>query len=137
MGFGQAVGEYGKGGNPRMRVAVSCQGDNLDSEVDPRFGRASKFLLIDTDTLSFDVVENKQTLDLPQGAGIQAAQNILAHGPDAVLTGNCGPKAFRVLQAAGVAVVVGVKGIVRDAVRAYVAGEYKAAGGANVEGHWV
>jgi predicted Fe-Mo cluster-binding NifX family protein len=120
-----------------MRIAVSCQGDNLDAEVDPRFGRASKFLLIDTQTLSFDVVENKQTLDLPQGAGIQAAQNILAHSADAVLTGNCGPKAFRVLQAAGVAVVVGVKGTVRDAVRAYVAGEYKEAGGANVEGHWV
>jgi predicted Fe-Mo cluster-binding NifX family protein len=120
-----------------MRVAVSCQEDNLDAEVDPRFGRASKFLLIDTDTLSFDVVENKQTLDLPQGAGIQAAQNILAHGPDAVLTGNCGPKAFRVLQAAGVAVVVGVKGTVRDAVRAYMAGEYTATNGANVEGHWV
>jgi predicted Fe-Mo cluster-binding NifX family protein len=137
MGFGQAAGEYGKGGNPKMRVAVSCQEDNLDAEVDPRFGRALKFLLIDTDTLSFEVVENKQTLDLPQGAGIQAAQNILAHRPDAVLTGNCGPKAFRVLQAAGVAVVVGVKGTVREAVRAYMAGEYKAADGANVEGHWV
>jgi len=120
-----------------MRVAVSCQEENLEAEVDPRFGRASKFLLVDTDTLSFDVVENKQTLDLPQGAGIQAAQNILAHHPDAVLTGNCGPKAFRVLQAAGVAVVVGVKGTVREAVRAYAAGEYSAANGANVEGHWV
>jgi predicted Fe-Mo cluster-binding NifX family protein len=120
-----------------MRVAVSCQGDNLDAEVDPRFGRAPKFLLIDTDTLTFDVVENTQTLDLPQGAGIQAAQNVLAHQPDAVLTGNCGPKAFRVLQAAGIAVVVGVKGTVRDAVQAYMAGEYTAADVANVEGHWI
>jgi len=120
-----------------MRVAVSCQEDNLDAEVDPRFGRASKFLLVDTDTLSLEVVENKQTLDLPQGAGIQAAQNIIAHRPDAVLTGNCGPKAFRVLQAAGVAVVVGVKGTVRDAVRAYMDGQYGVADEANVEGHWV
>lgn len=120
-----------------MRVAVSCQEDNLDAEVDPRFGRASKFLLVDTDTLSFEAVENTQTLDLPQGAGIQAAQNIIAHRPDAVLTGNCGPKAFRVLQAAGIAVVVGVKGTVRDAVRAYMEGQYRAADEANVEGHWV
>jgi predicted Fe-Mo cluster-binding NifX family protein len=120
-----------------MRVGVTCQEDNLDAEVDPRFGRASKFLLIDTDTWSFDVVENKQTLDLPQGAGIQAAQNILVHRPDAVLTGNCGPKAFKVLQAAGVDVVVGVKGTIRDAVRAYVGGRYRAAHEANVEGHWV
>ncbi|MEJ2724536.1 MAG: NifB/NifX family molybdenum-iron cluster-binding protein [Deltaproteobacteria bacterium] len=120
-----------------MRVAVSCQEENLDAEVDPKFGRALKFLLVDTDTLSFDVVENKQTLDLPQGAGIQAAQNIIAHRPDAVLTGNCGPKAFRVLQAAGVPVVVGVKGTVREAVRAYMNGQYTAANEANVEGHWV
>jgi predicted Fe-Mo cluster-binding NifX family protein len=120
-----------------MRVAVSCQEENLDAEVDPRFGRALKFLLVDTDTLSFDVVENKQTLDLPQGAGIQAAQNLIAHRPDAVLTGNCGPKAFRVLQAAGVPVVVGVKGTVREAVRAYMSGQYTAANEANVEGHWV
>jgi len=120
-----------------MRVAVSCQEENLDAEVDPRFGRASKFLLVDTDTLSFDVVENKQSLDLPQGAGIQAAQNIIAHRPDAVLTGNCGPKAFKVLQAAGVAVVVGVKGTIREAVKAYTDGKYTAANDANVEGHWV
>ena len=120
-----------------MRVAVTCQEENLDAEVDPRFGRAPKFLVIDTDTLSFDVVENKQTLDLPQGAGIQAAQNVLAYHPDAVLTGNCGPKAFRVLRSAGVDVVVGVKGTIRDAVQAYTAGEYTAADRANVEGHWV
>ncbi|MBL7177895.1 MAG: NifB/NifX family molybdenum-iron cluster-binding protein [Desulfobacteraceae bacterium] len=119
-----------------MRVAVTSQGDDLAVNVDPRFGRASKFLLIDTETMSFEVIENRQSLDLPQGAGIQTAQNIAQHNPDVVLTGNCGPKAFKALQAAGVEVVVGVAGVIKDAVQAYVEGRYQPAKEANVEGHW-
>jgi len=120
-----------------MRIAVTAQGENLEAEVDPRFGRASKFLLVDSETMSFEVVENKQSLDLPQGAGIQAAQNVLSHKPDVVVTGNCGPKAFQVLRAAGVEVVIGAKGKIRDVVREYLDGKYKTAEEANVEGHWV
>jgi len=119
-----------------MKIAVPTQGKNLDSEVDQRFGRASAFLLVDTDTLSFNIIENRQNLDLPQGAGIQTAQNILRYNPDAVLTGSCGPKAFRVLQAGGVKVVVGVKGKIRDAIQQYLNGKYILAEGPNVEGHW-
>lgn len=120
-----------------MRVAISSQGEDLGAEVDPRFGRASRFLLVVTDTMSFEVIENTQNLNLPQGAGIQTAQNIAEYNPDVVLTGNCGPKAFRALQAAGVAVVVGVKGKITDAVQAYLEGKYQSAKAANVEGHWV
>ena len=76
-------------------------------------------------------------LNMPQGAGIQASQNVLARKPEVVLTGNCGPKAFRVLQAAGVAVVVGVTGTARNAVQDYLAGKYQPVEEANVEGHWV
>ncbi|MBW2065111.1 MAG: NifB/NifX family molybdenum-iron cluster-binding protein, partial [Deltaproteobacteria bacterium] len=71
-----------------MRIAISSQGEDLNAEVDPRFGRASKFLVVDTKDMSFEVVENSQSLNLPQGAGIQAAQNIAGHRPDVVLTGN-------------------------------------------------
>ena len=120
-----------------MRMAFSTQGMDLDAEVDSRFGRTPRFLLVDTETMRFDVIENKQSLDLPQGAGIQSAQNVLPHKPDVVLTGNCGPKAFRVLQAAGIKVVVGVKGKIADAIKDYVNGEYTPAAQANVEGHWV
>jgi len=120
-----------------MRIAISSQGEDLNAEVDPRFGRASKFLVVDTKDMSFEVVENSQSLNLPQGAGIQAAQNIAGHRPDVVLTGNCGPKAFSALQAAGIKVVVGVKGKIKDAVQAYLDGRYKPADQANVEGHWV
>lgn len=120
-----------------MRVAISSQGDDLDSGVDPRFGRASRFLLVDTKTMSFEVIENTQSLHLPQGAGIQAAQTIISHNPDAVLTGNCGPKAFKVLQAAGVEVVTGVKGKIMDVIQAYLEGRYQPAKVPNVDGHWV
>jgi predicted Fe-Mo cluster-binding NifX family protein len=120
-----------------MLIAVTSQGADLEAEVDSRFGRTSKFLLVDTATTSFTVVENTQNLDLPQGAGIQAAQNIAQHQPDAVLTGNCGPKAFKVLQAAGIEVVVGVKGSVKDAVQGFLEGKYQPAEEGNVEGHWV
>lgn len=119
-----------------MRVAVSSKGLDLDAEVDPRFGRASQFLLVDTETMACEVIPNAQNLELPQGAGIQAAQTVLKAHPRAVLTGNCGPKAFKVLQAGGVDVVVGVKGRVREAMEDFVGGKYKAAPSANVEGHW-
>jgi predicted Fe-Mo cluster-binding NifX family protein len=120
-----------------MRVVVPSRGEDLEAELDSRFGRASKFMIVDTDTMSFQVVQNTQHLDLPQGAGIQAAQNIIQHNPDVVLTGNCGPKAFKVFQAAGVKVVVGVTGKISDAIRGYLEGNYEPAKGANVDGHWV
>jgi predicted Fe-Mo cluster-binding NifX family protein len=120
-----------------MRIAISSQGENLEAEVDSRFGRAPRFLIVDTETMSFEVVENTQNLDLSQGAGIQAAQNVTRHGPDVVLTGKCGPKAFKVLETAGVGVVVGVGGKIQDAIKAYMDGKYQPATEANVEGHWV
>jgi predicted Fe-Mo cluster-binding NifX family protein len=120
-----------------MRIGVSAADPDLDAPVDPRFGRAPYFIVVDADSMDWKPVENKQSLDLPQGAGIQAAQNLLEHGPQVVLTGNCGPKAFRVLAAADVKVCVGVKGSVREAVRAYVDGRYSPTEGPNVEGHWV
>jgi predicted Fe-Mo cluster-binding NifX family protein len=120
-----------------MKVAVTTQGDDLEAQIDTRFGRAPKFIVVDTETMRFDVAANTQSLDLAQGAGIQSAQNVLTHKPDVVLTGNCGPKAFKVLKAAGVKVVVGVKGTIGDAVRDYMSGKYAEATEANVEGHWV
>ena len=120
-----------------MRVAISAQGESLEALVDSRFGRAAKFLLVDTDTMSLQVIENTQSLNLARGAGIQAAQNVIPHKPDVVLTGNCGPKAFKVLQAAGVKVALGVKGKIRDALQDFVEGKLQPADEANVEGHWV
>jgi predicted Fe-Mo cluster-binding NifX family protein len=120
-----------------MVIAISAQGNDLQGQVDPRFGRSKHFLLVDTETMRFEVVENEQNLSLLQGAGIQAAQNVVNHEPEVVLTGNCGPKAFKTLQAAGIKVVVGVSGKIEDAIQAYLRDEFEHAKDPNVEGHWV
>ena len=119
-----------------MIIAVTAQGNDLQGEVDPRFGRAKHFLLVDSETMRFEVVENEQNLSLPQGAGIQAAQVVTDHQADVVLTGNCGPKAFKTLDTAGVKVVIGVSGKIENAIQAYLQGELEHATQANVEGHW-
>ena len=119
-----------------MKIAVSVDRPDLDASVDPRFGRARYFLLVDSETLAWEKVENWKNLDLSQGAGIQTAQNLLRHNPAVVLTGNCGSKAYKVLEARGVKLCVGISGTAREAVRAYLEGRFTPAQGPNVDGHW-
>jgi len=119
-----------------MKVVISAQGPEMESLVDPRFGRAAWFLAVDTETGACQAVRNEQNLNAVQGAGIQSAQNAANQGAEAVLTGHCGPKAFRVLKAAGVKIYVGVEGSASEAVKKLQAGELKEADGADVEGHW-
>jgi predicted Fe-Mo cluster-binding NifX family protein len=119
-----------------MKVAVSAVGKTLDSAVDPRFGRAAGFVLVDTETGEHEAIDNAQNLHAMQGAGIQAAQTVSSHKADYVITGHCGPKAFRTLEAAGVKVVIGAEGTVAEAVEKLKSGELMPTQGADVEGHW-
>ncbi len=119
-----------------MKIAVTSQGRTLNDGVDPRFGRTQTFLVVDTDSGEFEAVDNKQNLDAAQGAGIQAARLVGEHGAEAVITGHCGPKAFRTLAAAGIKVVVGAEGTVAEALEKFKAGDLKPADDADVEGHW-
>lgn len=119
-----------------MKIAVSAKGRTLDAEVDPRFGRASVFLVVDTETGEFEVVENAQNLEAAQGAGIQAARTVAEHGAEAVISGHCGPKAFRTLIAAGIKVAVGASGTVSEALERFASGELAPTESADVEGHW-
>jgi predicted Fe-Mo cluster-binding NifX family protein len=119
-----------------MKVIVTAQGKDLHSPVDPRFGRARFFLLVDTETDGLIAHDNAQNLNAPQGAGIQAAQTVARLGAEAVLTGHVGPKAFTVLRTANVAVYTGASGTVREAFDAFKAGKFQAAQNADVEGHW-
>jgi predicted Fe-Mo cluster-binding NifX family protein len=120
-----------------VKIALTATGKDLDCDLDPRFGRAARFIIVDTDSLGFEIVENQQNLDLPQGAGIQAGKTVVETGAQALITGNCGPKAFKVLQQAGVEVYTGVQGKIGDLVARFREGRLKASRGANVEGHWV
>ena len=118
-----------------MKVAVTSTGPTLDDSVEARFGRCPYFLIVDTDSLQFEAVENPN-LALGGGAGIQSAQMMAERGVSRVLTGNCGPNAFRVFGQAGVEVIVGITGSVREAVERFRAGEFAAAGVADVESHF-
>ena len=119
-----------------MKIAITSQGPDLNSQVDPRFGRASSFIVLDTDTDEFSVHDNTQNVNAAQGAGIQAGRAVADLGVEAVLTGNVGPKAFTTLQAANVKVYTGASGTVKEALEKFKAGELGSADGANVEGHW-
>ena len=120
-----------------MRLAITSTGKELDSNLDPRFGRTAFFILVDPDTMDFEAVENSQNFNLPQGAGIQAGKTIVDHHVDVLITGHCGPKAFKVLQQADVQVVTGAHGTVSDAITQFKNGDLDIAQEADVEGHWV
>ena len=108
-----------------MRICISSQGKDLEAQVDPRFGRCQYFIIVDTeDPLKFEAIENPNVAAMG-GAGIQSAQLVANKGVKAVLTGNTGPNAFQTLQAAGVEVIVGVSGVVREAIEKYKKGELK------------
>jgi len=119
-----------------MKIAISAEGQDLESPVDPRFGRAQWFIIADLETGGFEAINNEQNLNAAQGAGIQAAENVARHGASYLITGHCGPKAFRALSAAGIKIVVGVKGTVGEALERFERGELQAAEGPDVEGHW-
>ncbi len=119
-----------------MKVAISAQVGSIDSMVDPRFGRARFFVVCDTEIDGFEVIDNYQNLQAMQGAGIQAAQNVARAGAEVVITGNCGPKAFRTLQSAGIKIVVGVEGKVSEVLEKFKRNECQYAQDSNVEGHW-
>lgn len=120
-----------------MKIAITSTGATLTAQMDQRFGRAAYFLLVDPESMDFEVVENTQNLNRPQGAGIQAGKTVVDSHVDLLITGNCGPKAFDVLNQAGIGILTGASGTVTDAINAYRNGELEATKGPNVEGHWV
>lgn len=105
-----------------MKIAVSSSGKNLDSLIDPRFGRCTYFLLVETNDMNFEVFDN-QSIASGGGAGIQSAQFISSKGAKALITGNCGPNAVQTLAAAGIEVFLGNTGIVREVLQKFKNGE--------------
>lgn len=120
-----------------MKIAITAKAETLESELDPHFGRAHKFILYDTETRQFTAHDNAQNLNAAQGAGIQSAQNIARLGAEIMLTGHVGPKAFRTLQAAGIRMYLAQAGTVAAAIAAFNKDSLQEAAGATMEGHWV
>ncbi len=109
----------------------------MDSMVDERFGRAKWFIVVDTETGEYQAVSNEQNLNAGQGAGIQAAENVSRYDVEAVITGHCGPKAFRTLKAAGIKIFIGAGGTASETLDKFKRGELAETAGADVEGHWL
>ena len=118
-----------------MKIAVTSTGNTLDSQVDPRFGRAACFIIIDTEIMDFNVIEN-ESVAAAGGAGISSAKVVIDAGAEAVLTGNCGPNAERTLTAGGVKLYTGITGTVAEAVEFFKSGKLTEASGPNVEPHF-
>lgn len=119
-----------------MKIAVTSKGTDLDSEVDPRFGRAAYILVVDSETFAFEALDNQSNVNALKGAGIQAASMINDKGAQILLTGFCGPNAFKTLKAANISVANDASGSVREAVKNYLGGRLTLSERANAEGHW-
>ena len=110
-----------------MKIAVSASGDGLDANVDPRFGRCSYFIIVETEDneiKSHKEISN-EAIQASRGAGVQAAQIVANEGAEVVITGNIGPNAFNVLSQAGIKIITGVSGKVSEVVKKYLKGELK------------
>jgi len=118
-----------------MNVCITAQGKDLDCMVDPRFGRCQYFIIADTDSLEFEVVVNPN-MDTTGGAGIQSGQLMAEKQVKAVLTGNVGPNAFQTLKAAGIEIITGVSGNIKEAIEKYKNNGFKITDSPSVDSHF-
>jgi predicted Fe-Mo cluster-binding NifX family protein len=120
-----------------MKIALPVDGDNLEGLIAGSFGRTKKFIIVDEDTLEYEIKDNTQNLQAAQGAGIQSAQNITETGAEAVISLHLGPKAHRVLKGSGIKIYTAQKGTIKENIDALKAGKLTEMESANMESHWV
>lgn len=114
------------------KIAVTSEGPNMTDRVDPRFGRAGGFVVVDVETMASTYVDNGSSQSMSHGAGIQAAENIVNAGAGVLLTGYVGPKAFAALKAAGVQIGQNLDNMtVAEAVERYKTGQVEFADAPN------
>ncbi|MEJ5363307.1 MAG: NifB/NifX family molybdenum-iron cluster-binding protein [Spirochaetota bacterium] len=119
-----------------MKIAIPTRQNSLDSEIDERFGRAKGFIVYDSDTGTYEWVDNKQSVQSTQGAGIQSAKNVIDSGAEILIAGNVGPKAYSILRASGVDVYICDVMKASQAISEFKNGKLKKASEATVESHW-
>ena len=118
-----------------MKICVTATANNLDAQIDPRFGRCSYLIIVDSETMQFEAIPN-MAAGATGGAGIQAAQTIANKGVKLLITGNVGPNAFGALSAAGIEIVTGAFGTVREAVEKIKRVEFTKTSSPTVDGHF-
>ena len=120
-----------------MKVAISAQSNDIDSLVDPRFGRARWLIVADSQTGEWLAHDNAANVNASGGAGVQAASTVAAQGVKALITGNVGPNAHKALAAGEIAIYQVGNGVsARDALDALARGELTSVDAPTVSGHW-
>jgi len=119
-----------------MKIAVTAVATGLTSGIDPRFGRAKNFVIVDTESGGYETLDNSLNMHANSGAGVQAASNVINSGATAVITGHVGPKAAAALKAGGVQIFLTASATVEDALKELSDGKLEETDSANVEGHW-
>jgi predicted Fe-Mo cluster-binding NifX family protein len=132
--WSRIIKEFDLAQENEMRVAVTALGRTLEDHVDRRFGRCRYFVIVEPNSLSVEDLDNDGDAS-GGGAGVRAAQILVDHGVDAVITGDCGPNAFRALKAAGISVYTGADGTVSESIQRYVAGELSEEAEPTTESH--
>lgn len=117
-----------------MKVAITARGNSMESEIDPRFGRCQYFIIVDIETMEFKAFPNDSAM-ASGGAGIQAAQSVSGMGAEVVITGDVGPNAFQTLNAAGIRIITGASGTVKDALESFRSGALKETGSPTSASH--
>jgi predicted Fe-Mo cluster-binding NifX family protein len=127
--------DNGGEGGETMKIAISSSGKDLDSQIDPRFGRCQYFIFVDPETMEFETLGNEGLMAMG-GAGVQAAQLIVQKGATALITGNLGPNAASALSASKIKVYLVPGGAVKDVIEGYKSGSLREASGATVPTHF-
>jgi predicted Fe-Mo cluster-binding NifX family protein len=118
-----------------MKVCVSATANNLEAQVDPRFGRCLYLIVVDPSTMQFEAIPN-MAAGATGGAGIQAAQTIAGKGVNVLITGNVGPNAFGALSAAGIEIMTGASGTVKEVIEQFKEGKLGKTASPTVNGHF-
>lgn len=118
-----------------MKICISATGENLETQLDPRFGRCLYLIIVDSETMQFEVIPNTAA-GSTGGAGIQAAQTIANKGVKLVITGNVGPNAFGALSAAGIEIITGASGTIKEVIEKFKNGQLEKTNSFTVNGHF-
>jgi predicted Fe-Mo cluster-binding NifX family protein len=118
-----------------MKILLTASSPNIESSIDPRFGRGAYLIVVDTDTLEWQAHPNPG-VNASGGAGTQAAQLTANQQVKAVISGDFGPNAYSALQAAGIAMYLyGASTTVRNAIELFKAGKLESVGAPTGRGH--
>jgi predicted Fe-Mo cluster-binding NifX family protein len=117
-----------------LKVAITSTGKHMDSMLDERFGRASYFIITDTDSHECKAFENT-SISSAHGTGVQVAQFVAGLGAKALITGNVGPNAIKVLKASGIDVFRANSMTVTQALKSFSEGKLEETSGATTGPH--